>query len=80
MPVKREWIDPRLAGTEAVKHCTECNREITMSYQRSFERTDGDLRDIYKCLGDCPAKCKYQAENPDMQWVNPLFSYSRKIK
>jgi len=78
MPVKREWIDQKLAGTVAHKHCPECNQDVMMVYRQSYERTTGEQMDIYKCFADCPAKWKYQVQNPDLKFQHPLFSYPKK--
>jgi hypothetical protein len=80
MPIKREWIDPRLMRTVALKHCTTCNQDDTMLYQKSFERTSGEQRDIYKSIADCKAKWEYQVNNPDLKFVHPLLSYPKEIK
>ena len=80
MPIKREWIDPKLVGTVAGRHCKECDKDAVMEYVGSYLRTDDnvkDMRDIYKCMADCEAKRKWEAKEPDMKWVNPLFSYKR---
>jgi hypothetical protein len=81
MAIKREWIDPKLVGMIATRHCGECNKDVCMIYQGSYLRESDnirDMRDIYKCIADCHAKWKYEMENPGMKFVRPLFSYKRE--
>jgi hypothetical protein len=78
--IKREWIDRSLAGTVARKHCNECNQDAMMEYHQTYERDNGDVRDVYKCIADCSAKWKYESQNPDLKFVHPLFGFPHNGK